>query len=59
MPFRSLVETLMRHFELSRQKIEDIYVWIDIFCVNQHNGHDRDDVLPSISQIIKTTDKAS
>ena len=36
MGFRDLVETLRQHFALTRQPEEEVVIWADFFCVNQH-----------------------
>ena len=36
MGFRALVDTLRAHFSLARASEDDVVIWIDFFCINQH-----------------------
>lgn len=59
MGFRSMVETVQRHFERAKQPLDGgIHVWIDIFCVNQHVGVEAADA-DAAPGIIQGADKAN
>lgn len=36
-PFSLLVETLSAHFEASGATASDVFIWLDVFLINQHN----------------------
>ena len=58
MGFRSMAETVRRHFEHAKQSQDGPHVWIDIFCVNQHVGVGVADAGATPS-LIRGADKAS
>ena len=36
MAFQTLAAALKQYFDLTKQNPDEIYIWIDIFCINQH-----------------------
>ena len=36
MTFQTLAAALKQYFDLAKQNSDEVYVWIDIFCINQH-----------------------
>ncbi len=54
--FHALVNTLRTYFETSKEKFEEIYVWIDLVCVNHHTEQGPSEV-DAISDLIRRVDK--
>ena len=43
-PFLDLVETLDQHFNAKAEATKSIYLWIDIFAINQHSKDKQSDL---------------
>ena len=54
--FQDLAHALKQHFELNRQSPDHVYVWLDIFSINQHVSLDRT-VLSTVADVLRSTEK--
>ncbi|GAX85969.1 hypothetical protein CEUSTIGMA_g13385.t1 [Chlamydomonas eustigma] len=57
MNFHALVETLRLYLDMNKHLHEEQYVWIDVFCVNQHVAELVPQEIDSVADVIHSTSK--